>query len=923
MNRPPKTKLIVALGGALLAASASLSHAAGLGKLSINSALGQPLSAEIELVSLQPGEFEAIAARVASPESYGEAKIDYSPLLRQVKFVTARRADGRPVLRVSSSAPINEPFLDMLVEVTWPSGRLLREYPILLDPPGFAEARLAPAVPAAPVVAPVAAPVAEPPPAVPQASAEPATAPGTEPATAPGAEPGTTPSGETAATPAPAETAAPAPTETVKPAAETGPGPSAKAEAPADSYGPVKRGDTLNKIASEVKPDSVSLEQMLVALYRENRTAFINNNMNQLKTGQILRVPSADDTGKISQGEARKEISVQVADWKAYREQLAGAAASAPAKPGASSNEASGKIAVAKPDKPAPAAASADQLKIAKMDSAAGKPGSAGAKGGTQDQLNALKEEAIARENQLKEANSRVTDLEKQIKDMRKLMELKGAAPSSKAPDAKVPAPAVVPPKAAEPPKPAAETKGVAPTPVKPGEPAKPVDAKTPNVLPADSKSAGAVKPADTKPAEVKPADTKPAPPAKAAVKAPPPPEPSILDMIQDNAILIGGAISVLCFGGLFAFMRRKKKSSNGGPTSQLMNTSSIMPSDLKPNTVTGNRAGGLVDTGNSSFLTDFDKTGPGTIDTDEVDPVAEAEVYIAYGRDAQAEEILKEAMTRDKSRHEIALKLLEIYHARKSTQAFETVARQLKDSIGPDHPIWAKAAAMGASIDPANSLYGGQAYAATGVFAAGGAGMVAAAASDDRAAAPPDLDFDLGFTDSAASPTAASKPIDITSANTDQPAAGSMDFDLDLNSSTPEVAPVAAKAGGLDFDLALSASAPVGNPAPAAAVAAESSGFDFDLSALSLDAPAATPKAEATVAVPAAAMSLGDLSLDLDAPADAGSSGASAVATKLELAKAYIEIGDSDGAKEILTEVAREGSTAQQDEAKKILAGL
>src|SRR5258706_9879471 len=403
-------------------------------------------------------------------------------------------------------------------------------------------------------------------------------------------------------------------------------------------------------------------------------------------------------------------------------------------------------MAVAKPDKPAPAAASADQLKIAKMDSAAGKPGSAGAKGGTQDQLNALKEEAIARENQLKEANSRVTDLEKQIKDMRKLMELKGAAPSSKAPDAKVPAPAVVPPRAARPPNLGGEPRGVPPTPVNPGEPAKPVDAKTPNVLPADSKSAGAVKPADTKPAEVKPADTKPAPPAKAAVKAPPPPEPSILDMIQDNAILIGGAISVLCFGGLFAFMRRKKKSSNGGPTSQFMNTSSIMPSDLKPNTVTGNRAGGLVDTGNSSFLTDFDKTGPGTIDTDEVDPVAEAEVYIAYGRDAQAEEILKEAMTRDKSRHEIALKLLEIYHARKSTQAFETVAKELRGSIGPDHPIWAKAAAMGASIDPANSLYGGPAFSPTRAFAARGAGLGVPPAPTGGAAAPPRVHFSIVF---------------------------------------------------------------------------------------------------------------------------------------------------------------------------------
>lgn len=883
MNRPPKTKLIVALGAILLATSASLSYAAGLGKLSVNSALGQPLSAEIELVALQPGEFEAIVARVASPESYGEARIDYSPLLRQIKFITARRADGRPVLRVTSTAPINEPFLDMLVEVTWPSGRLVREYPILLDPPGFAEARSAPAIVAVP--------------ATPVAGAGLTPMPSTQP----------TPSASTAPAPSP------------------GPGPSAKAEAVADTYGPVKRGDTLNKIASELKSETVSLEQMLVALYRENKAAFINNNMNQLKTGQILRVPSAEAAGKISQGEARKEINVQVSDWKAYREQLAGAAASGTAKPSAASNETSGKIAVAKPDKPAPAAASADQLKIAKMDGVAGKPGSAGAKGGPQDQLNALKEEAIARENQLKEANSRVADLEKQIKDMRKLMELKGPSTPSKVADAKTPPPVVVPPKAAETVKvaPAPDAKGTVPATAKPGEQAKPADTKTADVPVVDAKPAGAAKPVDAKPAEAKPSDAKPAVPKAPVKAAPQPPETTILDLIQDNAILIGGAISVLGFGGLIAFMMRRRKKSEGGNTSQLLNTSSIMPSDLKPNTVTGNRAGGLVDTGNSSFLTDFDKTGPGTIDTDEVDPVAEAEVYIAYGRDAQAEEILKEAMTRDKSRHEIALKLLEIYHARKSTQAFETVARELKGAIGTDHPIWAKAAAMGSSIEPANSLYGGvgQAYAATGAFAAGGAGMVVAASADHQAVAPPDLDFDLGFTDSAATPTAASRPIDITSANTDQPSGSSMDFDLDLNSSSPAIPPPAAKAGGLDFDLAGGTPASSGAPA-----AAESSGFDFDLSALSLDTPAAAPAAMAAASPSAAntpAMSLSDLSLDLDAPAGSTTAGTSAVATKLELAKAYIEIGDSDGAKEILTEVAREGSAAQQDEAKKILAGL
>ena len=379
-----------------------------------------------------------------------------------------------------------------------------------------------------------------------------------------------------------------------------------------------------------------------------------------------------------------------------------------------------------------------------------------------------------------------------------------------------------------------------------------------------------------------------------------------------------GGAAGVLGVGGLLFYMSRRKKKPSGGNSTSMSKTSSIMPSDLKPNTVTGNRGGGLVDTGNSSFLTDFDKTGPGSIDTDEVDPVAEAEVYIAYGRDAQAEEILKEAMSRDKSRHEITVKLLEIYHARKSTQAFETVARELKDTIGGDNPMWAKIAAMGSSIDPQNTLYGGsgQAYQTTGAFAAGGTAVMAAVETEK---APPDLDFDLGFGDSHA-PAAAT--FDVTAPTTSQSQdAPNVEFDLDLNTgSHPDAA---TGGGGLDFDLALNAPASTSAPASAAAPAA----FDFDLSSLSLDsANATTPKPTPAVSShdKTTAMSLSDLSLDLDAPAAGGSGdGGGAVSTKLELAKAYIEIGDSEGAKEILNEVAREGTAAQQQEAKKILAGM
>ena len=868
-----------------MALSALSAGAAGLGKLSVNSALGQPLSAEIELVSLQPGEFESIAARIASPESYNDAKIEYSPLLRQLRFAVERRQDGKPVLRITSSAPINEPFLDVLVEMSWPAGRLMREYPILLDPPGFNEARVAP-----PVVATVA-PVR---PAVAEAVKAPAATPSSS-----------------------------APVAVASPASGT---PSAKAEAGGDTYGPVKRGDTLNKIAQEMKTDAVSLEQMLVALYRENKAAFVDNNMNRLRTGQILKVPSADEVAKIEAKEARSEIKVQVASWNAYREQLAGSVASAPAAAPAVSNQASGKITVAKPDAPVASGAPKDQLKIAKSDGATGKAGSAGAAGtgNVQDQVNALKEEKIAAQNSLKEANSRVADLEKQIADMRKLMELKGLAGKDGKP-------------AVEPAKPA-DTKVAQVAPPLKVEPAKPADIKPVDVKPSDAKPAEAkveppkVDDAKPAPAPAPKVDAKPAAP-KTPVKAPPPPEPSFME--EYGLIAAGSLASILGLGGLFLFMsRRKKKSPNGGNTS-MSRTSSIMPSDLKPNTVTGNRGGGLVDTGNSSFLTDFDKTGPGSIDTDEVDPVAEAEVYIAYGRDAQAEEILKEAMSRDKSRHEITVKLLEIYHARKSVQAFENVARELKDTIGGDSPMWAKVAAMGASIDPQNGLYAGsgQAYETTGAFAAGG--TMAMAASNAGEKAPPDVDFDLGFTDSS-SANAPNSAFDITSPTTGQSDAPAMDFDLDLNADArPAGTPTAASSGGgLDFDLALDA--PAMPAAPAAAPAAESSGFDFDLSNLSLDVPDAPKAAPAqdftkTIATTAqehqktASLSLGDLSLDLDEPSSGGASsdGPSAVSTKLELAKAYIEIGDSDGAREILNEVAREGSPAQQEEAKKIIAGL
>jgi pilus assembly protein FimV len=178
--------------------------------------------------------------------------------------------------------------------------------------------------------------------------------------------------------------------------------------------------------------------------------------------------------------------------------------------------------------------------------------------------------------------------------------------------------------------------------------------------------------------------------------------------------------------------------------------------------------------------------------------------VYIAYGRDAQAEEILKEAMARDKGRHEIALKLLEIYHARKSATAFETVAKELRSSVGDDSPMWTKAAAMGAQIDPTNPLM--------------------------RAAPVPRTSPALR---SGEARCRLRYRADSTSASAPAP-----DFDLDLNTQKPDAGSSASASSALDFDIARPA------PAPAADAPKEEAkpSFDFDLSGL--DFPGSKPAA-------------------------------------------------------------------------------
>ncbi|HEU5176953.1 MAG TPA: FimV/HubP family polar landmark protein, partial [Burkholderiales bacterium] len=310
----------------------------------------------------------------------------------------------------------------------------------------------------------------------------------------------------------------------------------------------------------------------------------------------------------------------------------------------------------------------------------------------------------------------------------------------------------------------------------------------------------------------------------------------------------------------------------------------------------------------------------PGT--AEEVDPIAEADVYMAYGRDAQAEEILKEALQKDSSRTPVHAKLLEIYANRKDAKAFEQTALKLKGLTSGAGPEWDRAAALGRSIDPQNGLYAG-----AGGAAAPAAAVAAAAPSFDAPAAPaPTLDFDIG---GAAQASAAAPDLTLDIGAAPKAADAGLDFDVsggapkkDISFEETVVAPSTLdKTQAMDFNLDLGS--PSGAPAAPAPAPAADPGLTFDLN---LDLGGGEQKAEAPAA-PAADLS--SISLDLggtDAPA-APAGGADPkwqeIATKLDLAKAYEEMGDKDGARELLNEVMKDGDAAQKGTAQQLLAKL
>lgn len=638
--------------GLCLVVAPFLSEAAGLGKLTVFSSLGEPLNAEIELIAPSKEELSSLSARIAPAGVYEEQGIDRVAALGIVKVELIAKADGSAMLKLTSPQPINDPFLDMLIQVEWTSGRLLREYTALLDPPGYDTQKIANAE--APVVPPANAALAKNNPHSPKGpslekpaasnrktvSSRQQRAQGREEGAAQPAEPPT------------------GPTESYK----------------------VRLGDTLNTIASHHQIDGVSLDQMLVGLYRENRQAFLGGNMNRLKAGVILRVPSPEDLQTISLEQASNEVRAQTRDWNAYRNKLAGAVAGSSPEQGAREGAAaSGKITSATVDQSAaPSTGARDVVKLSKTEGEAGKLPQTPA-----DAANAKQEDAVAGDKAIKEANERVATLEKQIQEMQKLLQIKNQTMA----EAQSPTPA-----------PAAPTP--APVPSSP-QAAAPGEATPSSAVLEKTKEPPATQPPVAQDQPKKPTKKDKKPP----VVAPPAAEPDLLAQMTEAPMLLasaGGGVLLLLAGWLYLRQRRKSELDN-------FERSILTTGSLKSNAVFGNTIGGTVDTEETAFLTDFSHSNSGEmIEASEVDPIAEAEVYMAYGRDAQAEEILRDAMVKEPTRYELHHKLLEIYAAREDAGAFETLAGELYATLGATDPIWRRIAEMGRKLDPENPLYGG-----------------------------------------------------------------------------------------------------------------------------------------------------------------------------------------------------------------------
>lgn len=825
---------------ALAAASLALSSlpatdawALALGRITVQSALGEPLRAEVEIPQLSAAEADSLQAAIASPAAFRAQGMEFTGTANSVRVQVQKRANGSAVLKLSSFQPVNDPFVDLVIDANWASGKLQRNYTLLLDPP--ATRRPAPT----PTTAAQATPAVVPAPARPAVTTRPA----------PGS---VNMAGRDLRNDRDHDEAATKPQQKRQ----------AGTAAPAGSGDEVRvrTGDTAGRIAAAHKPAGVSLDQMLVAMLRSNPQAFVNGNINRMRSGAVIQLPDQAAAQATSAKEARQIMAAQSKDFNQYRRQLAGVAPVAPVE--AASRSASGQVQAHVADAKA-ATAAPDKLTLSK----------GSVKGVAAD-------EQVAQQKQAADQSARADELKRNMAELSQIAAATkpagtAAAPAPGTPAAAAPAasptvtvPAASTANAAAPAPAAAAAADAAATPATPATPeAAAADAGKPgDTMPAPTPAEGEPAQAAAEPAPVAPA----APPKPVAAPAPIPEEPSFIDsLMEDPTIpLAGAALLALLLGyGGYRVSQRRKAAAAGAD-------SMLGDSQLSADSFFGASGGQRVDTTTSSSQMSGQSMqySPSQLDAGDVDPLAEADVYLAYGRDLQAEEILKEALRTDPNRLVLHQKLAEIYAKRHDRMAYASVANNVFALTQGKGPEWQRLADQGRILDPENLTYqlGGAPQAPAAAIATPSAFSPTSASSALQSGAGAAVAFGSALAAAQAAEAAASREGPPT-----EPAGMDFNMDLELPADLPDTAasaaPVASEPVSLPNEQDFAALAQWDTPAaPSAepAVATADNGLNLDLDDLaSFSLPATASQAPAPVAAPAPAeqSSLNALEFDLD----------------------------------------------------------
>lgn len=958
-------KLIFALAfGAILLPSHGF--ALGLGEIEVSSALNQKLAARIDLLSTAPEEAESLLINLGSREEFIRAGLDRPLILTTLKFKT-RTEDGNVYIDVTSPKPIRDPFLNFLLEVDWPKGHLIREYTILLDPPVFMGSRGSQAAPASGRPAMQAADSRAP------VAAQSSAAVGTS---------------VPAASAPPARTYAPAPAQAESYAA------------PAEHR--VQAGDTAWSLANSMKPDeSVSTQQMMLALLRANPEVFVNGNVNGLKRGYILRMPEAADINAVSSEEARAIVRQQNAMWREYQQsQVSDKPASAIDEDYRGSESGSA------------AATPSDNSRLSIVSAGAGSSAATEMKTPSEMSASELREQlALARERvetervEKENLQEQVGSLSKQVDKMKSLLTIED--------DALAEIQSVGMPSEATP----SESSDTAAIDdigevavdelmTESGDESEALDA-----LIADAEKETTEPAVDDEALFVdetaEPVAETAAETATAMMDELAPTESDyvqqketgLIDTLLDNRTLIGGLLLVVLVLGAIVYLVKRRRDNAAGAADESddfgfgafgaseedaledvadsIDAESIdqlvSDEDVKASMAEAKSEEKKFDAEATMIL----PSGTGTVVTSAAelqaeesdDVLAEADVYLAYGIYQQAEELLEAAIAENPDKDAYRVKLAETYYAGKNAKAFEKLGSEMKQRLGnKETPAWIKVVAMGKELCPDAEIFQ-QADLDVDLdvndlmpkspepmdFDLGDIEDDSASeldmdfdtpledaseemsfdlpslgeeASDElefdlsetdalEAPAEPEsldeLEFDLGETDALETPAELSfdddeeefsldieaSELDLEDSSETAEAGLDLDFDMSMDAESEEAAPI-SKAEDADSDLDMDFSLDMSEETEAAVDSEE--GGEFDLSAEAADFDLSGDE------------DMGGM--DLSEPLDADE-----VNTKLDLARAYLDMGDHEGARDILEEVVAGGNAGQKKEAEELMA--